>query len=726
MGINEVSVNTHKHLRAKFLPSVRRLAASLICPAPVYFLIVVILICGHISVLGRAHERSRLKAFEGSLNLTRAPRIGGSATLVLSVHSNLAESVGARILFHLPRGIVAESPDQFDDVYFPSQAKEQQHSIRLRVQDPGNYPLQASIHSVLPSGKNIAQHFYTYLHVTANDSEIGDKPFTEESANLPLQTKVQSLAAGVQDDAALMIRGSVSYFDDNILGEIPVQNPQLRLYVEDRIAGDILVDRTVGDERGNYNFHNLSHPSLRGDGPRNLYFVLIFDNSVLSITEEIGDGLYQTHALISETFHDVPDGEHVIDLVIDSQHPNRGIGHIFNAIQDAHAFLYDRLGWERDRPIQVVWPGPYRISYYDFDYADDGSSQMMREHIGIAFEHQWLRVILFHEYAHAVMTAAYGYNHDALPLDNYPGVHRLETVSNLSFAFYEGWAEFMEAAVDNNALNVTGFLNRYLPNIESNQWWTGHVNGSGHNVKGELVEGTVASILWDIFDTPDSIDLTPHVDDDGISDELDSFWEVFVNDTPKNITDVAMAWRQRNFPMLKELEAIYAAHHTLSRPNSPPTFQFTSPPTGRAIAGKTFEITWKAFDLDGDDFTIDLFYDADPTAVDSMEIQSRISSSLSTWTWDTSAVEEGKYYLGANVRDLRNSAVEIYSDGFVVIDRTTTYDVNGDKIVNLLDLVAVASQFGIASDTNFDANGDGVINILDLVLIAAHLGEVVP
>ena len=502
MGINEVSVNTHKYLRVKFLPNLWHLATSLICPAPVRSLIAAILLCGHISVLGSAHEPSRPKAFEGGLLMTRAPRIGGSATLVLSIRSNLTESVGARILFHLPRGIVAESSDQFDDLYFPPQAKEQQHSIRLRVEAPGHYPLQASVYSVAPSGKNIAQHFYTYLLVTASDSATGDKPFTEDMANLPLQTDVQSSAAGVQDDAALMIRGSVSYFDDNVLSEIPVQRPQLRLYAEDRIAGDILVDRTVGDERGNFNFHNLGHPSLHGDGPRNLYFVLIFDNPILSITEKIEDGIYQTYVLKSDTFHDVPNGENVINLVVDRFHPARGICHIFNTIQDAHAFLYNRLGWERDRPIQVVWPSPYSISYYDFDSMDDGTTRMMREHIAIALEHQWARIIMFHEYAHAVMTAAYGYNHDALPLDNYPGVHRLETVSNLSFAFYEGWAAFMEAAVDNNALNVTGFLNINSPNIESNQWWTGHVNGAGRNVKGELVEGSVASILWDIFDTP--------------------------------------------------------------------------------------------------------------------------------------------------------------------------------------------------------------------------------
>ena len=720
MGINEVSVNEHKHFDAKSLLSSGHLKTSPIFPQLAHFLIlaIAILLCEHISPFGYTHERHHFKSFDGRLHLTRAPRIGGSATLVLSIHSNLADSVHARILFRLPRGIVAESPIQFHDVYFPPKEAEQQYRVRLRVKKIGNFPLQASIYTTSVDGKRIVQHFYTYLLVTPTRAEIGAEPFKDEVGSFPLQTHAQLSSAPAKIDGALLIRGTVSYFDDNELTVLPVQKPQIQLYLENQITGDIIIDHTVGDGQGNYNFNNLNHPALHDGSPRNLYVVLKFDNSVLSMTDDLG----QTYALQSETLHNVPNGENFINLVIDASHPIRGIGHIFNAIQDAHAFLFDRLGWERDRPIQVVWPGLYGISYYD-----DGRKKETREHIAIAFgEHQWLRIIMYHEYAHAVMTAAYGYNPDALPQGNYPRVHRVETVSNLGFAFYEGWAEFMEAAVDNNALNVTGFLDQDSPNIESNQWWTGHVNGAGQNVRGEVVEGTVASILWDIFDTPDSIDLAPNVDDDNISDQFDLFWKIFLTDTPQNVIDVAMAWRLRNFPMLKELEAIYANHHTLSRPNSPPTLQFTSPTKEGAVAGNTFEITWQAFDLDGDDFTIDLFYDVDRIVGNSVEIRSRISSRRSGWSWDTSMVEEGKYYLGASVRDFRNSKIEVYSEEFVIIDRTAIYDVNGDKIVNLLDLAAVAAQFGKHSDSNADANGDGVINVLDLVLIAAHFGEVVP
>lgn len=54
-------------------------------------------------------------------------------------------------------------------------------------------------------------------------------------------------------------------------------------------------------------------------------------------------------------------------------------------------------------------------------------------------------------------------------------------------------------------------------------------------------------------------------------------------------------------------------------------------------------------------------------------------------------------------------------------------DVNVDGIVNILDLVFVASHFGeeIAEDTfpNPDVNQDGSVNILDLTQIAGHFGN---
>ena len=50
-------------------------------------------------------------------------------------------------------------------------------------------------------------------------------------------------------------------------------------------------------------------------------------------------------------------------------------------------------------------------------------------------------------------------------------------------------------------------------------------------------------------------------------------------------------------------------------------------------------------------------------------------------------------------------------------------DVNGDGIVNIQDLVLVASNLGKTGQNAADVNGDGVVNIQDLVLVAGALGN---
>ena len=53
------------------------------------------------------------------------------------------------------------------------------------------------------------------------------------------------------------------------------------------------------------------------------------------------------------------------------------------------------------------------------------------------------------------------------------------------------------------------------------------------------------------------------------------------------------------------------------------------------------------------------------------------------------------------------------------------WDVNKDGVINVLDLIVVANNFGVPIDEAnplADVNGDGVINILDLTLVASKIG----
>ena len=65
----------------------------------------------------------------------------------------------------------------------------------------------------------------------------------------------------------------------------------------------------------------------------------------------------------------------------------------------------------------------------------------------------------------------------------------------------------------------------------------------------------------------------------------------------------------------------------------------------------------------------------------------------------------------------------VFNTGLLIDPQLRPEDVNSDGIVNIIDLVQVASRFNHTMDIDKeDINGDGVVNIVDLVKVAAALG----
>ncbi len=119
------------------------------------------------------------------------------------------------------------------------------------------------------------------------------------------------------------------------------------------------------------------------------------------------------------------------------------------------------------------------------------------------------------------------------------------------------------------------------------------------------------------------------------------------------------------------------------------------------------------------------------------DLNSRQSATL-TFLWDTTGLPKGSYItLNANVTPVigeRDLADNSYVGKIALV--TVMGDVNGDRKVNVLDLILVAGHLGHTGGNshiaftkqwhdcvNTDINGDNQHNVLDLILVANHLGQ---
>jgi hypothetical protein len=107
-----------------------------------------------------------------------------------------------------------------------------------------------------------------------------------------------------------------------------------------------------------------------------------------------------------------------------------------------------------------------------------------------------------------------------------------------------------------------------------------------------------------------------------------------------------------------------------------------------------------------------------------------------TFTWNTIGWADGNFTVIAAANPVPNekdNADNVRFGGWIFL--TITGDVNGDKTVNVLDLISIATHLGHhAADytpysvdwykfNNCDLNNDSNINVLDLILCATHLGQ---
>jgi hypothetical protein len=254
---------------------------------------------------------------------------------------------------------------------------------------------------------------------------------------------------------------------------------------------------------------------------------------------------------------------------------------MLNAVVDVSEWLKNKLGWERSE-VTIKYPqGDWPVYVPGEDYIEMPEPGFFT-FLGSLGTPELLEGVIYHEYGHAVLWSIYGIR---APYGPGPKKHFIYSESSKGFAFNEGFAYFLEQVV-RRELKKSGSSLFDWPlkeaDIEKNTWY--NVIDSG-DMDGDIVEGSVASILWDIYDG---------MGDDTINSEFRKLWDVLVNDKPQNIHQFRTAWLNRYSSLYeKDLEEIYTLYGV-------PTITVISPNGGEIWdVGSTQIIRWRSVGVSG-------------------------------------------------------------------------------------------------------------------------------
>jgi len=130
-------------------------------------------------------------------------------------------------------------------------------------------------------------------------------------------------------------------------------------------------------------------------------------------------------------------------------------------------------------------------------------------------------------------------------------------------------------------------------------------------------------------------------------------------------------------------------------------------------------------------FNVDVKANTTSIQTQSVTIESKGSTTV-TFTWNTTGFAKGIYAISAHAWSVpgeTDTSDNTLAGGWVIV--AIIGDVNGDKIVDVFDLIKVAIAFGskpgdASWNPNADLKEDNLIDVFDLIKVAIHFGETTP
>jgi hypothetical protein len=409
-----------------------------------------------------------------------------------------------------------------------------QMNVSISTEKVGNWCIETTVISRPAYGFPKVYSTQCYVQVTETEAHVFDaapEDFTKAEAiklNSSESTRYVSGSTG-----NLTVYGTWYYQDQR--GRLkPVRYAMVQLWAEGE-SSNIYLATTYVQSDGHYEFPAIASNNGSLTDGYNIYVKLFCDSyqyDIVKVMVSSNDPRKPSAICWSQTDvrYNVTDGHYDMGrwLVTGNK---RECWAIYDGVVDGYFWLLNKVGWHRSKVLAT---------------AQSKGGESLSTGNGMIFNlgDGWDRDCVLHEYAHCIHYAARG---GSFPPKVVLNEHYPDSETDGGWAITEGWAEFFPCAVDNTTL-MWG-VNFNFGSIESTTYANGIFgHGDSGDWDGDVVEGAVAQVFWDIFDGASPSD-HPWEDEpfgDYVSNEFEKLWSIFLNYDPDNIHEFWAQWNPKD------------------------------------------------------------------------------------------------------------------------------------------------------------------------------------
>jgi hypothetical protein len=468
-----------------------------------------------------------------------------------------------------------------------------------------------------------------YVQVSEAEAHVFDvapEDFTKAEA-VKLDSNVSPKYVG--ESAGNVTVYGTWYYEDQYGRLKPVRYATVQLWA-DAVPSDVYLATTYVQSDGYYVFPVIANNNGSLTDGYNVYVKLFCDSSQYEMVRVVlsqNDVRKPPATYWSQTDiqYNVTDGYHDMGRWVVTG-DKRECWAIYDGVVDGYFWLLNQVGWHRSKVLATAQDrgsGSYSTGNGMVFYVGDG----------------WDRDTILHEYGHCVQYAA---REGSFPPKVGPDEHYPDSETECGWAICEGWAEFFPCAVDNTTLMVGGRFG----SIESTTFANGIFgHGDSGDWDGDIVEGAVAQVFWDIFDgvSPNDYPLWDEPYGDCISNEFGKLWSIFLNHDPDNIHDFWAQWTPKD-------ASIWAVFHhaRIIEPRNIAVTNVSSSQPSVALGETVYiDITVKNQGDTVENFNVTV--SADGLVINSFENVTLERDSFSTFTvsWNTNGEVKGDHTISA-------------------------------------------------------------------------------